>query len=256
MGIGIPQLLTPPIESVASSAITLAQGAIWDYLTAETKWGIYYAGRTQQVILGTSKPSGIGGMLGQATSINGAKALLKGQLLSNNVYIDSVVSLNQKKGSDISNYRLETGGFATYNKVEKPRQIQVRLTKGGTEEERGFFLSWLETQVKFVSGTTNQGGVINIGRGLNNLFDIYVPEVHYTNMTLIDYTIMRESRSGVSIIIADCIFQEVMQVTMQYSTSTTVNSQNPSDLSVQNNSVQGNTPSPNALSKLKGLVGL
>lgn len=249
MGIGIPQLLTPPIESVASSAITLAQGAIWDYLTAERKWGVYYAGSTQQIILGNSKPSSISGMLGQATSVNGAKSLLNGQLLSNNVYIDSVVSLNQKKGSELSNYRLETGGFATFNKVEKPRQIQIRMTKSGTEEERELFLKWLDKVGKGFNKAITKGNG-------NNLFDIYVPEAHYINMTLVDYTIMREARSGVSIIIADCIFQEVMQVTMQYSTSKTVNSQNPSDLSVQNNSVQGQPPSPNALSKLGGLVGL
>ena len=237
MGIGIPQLLTPPVSTIFNSGVTLVQGLVWDFLSTDVKWGIYYANTTQQVILGNAS----------TFSVNNINAVLNGQLLSNKVYIDSVVALNQKKGSDLSNYRLETGGFATYNKVEKPRQIHIKLTKGGSEEDRGYFLRWLETHSKFIPASVMVAG--------NNLFDIYVPEAHYQNMTLIDYTIMRESRSGASLIIADCVFQEVMQVTMQYSVSGTSNAQNPSDLSTQNNSVQANSPAPNALTKLTGLFG-
>lgn len=249
MSMGIPQLLVPPISSIGRSILTLAQGALWDYLTTETKWGIYYAGSMQEIILGVSKPSSISGVLSQGTSLSGAKALLNGKLFANQVFIDSVVSINSKKGSEISKYRIETGSFSSFNKVEKPRLIQIRLTKGGTEEERFMFIKWLDMVAKGFNSTITRGNP-------NNLFDIYVPEAHYTNMTMTDCSISRNSRDGVSLIIADCSFEEVMQVTMQYTDSKTDNSKNAQDKAAKNNSVQANSPSPNALSKLNGLVKL
>ena len=274
---GIPQLMTPPAGSAFRSAITLAQGAVYDALSTETKWGIYFANTSYPVILGISEPSSISGVLSQATSINGIKSLLNGQLMATEVTIDSVVSVAQKKGSELSNYRIETGSFATYNKVEKPRQIQLRITKGGPEDERGMFLRWLDKRARGYTdeltryprnlGSTTLQNKLNVG-GIskpitlstiptkmqqNNLFDIYMPEAHYTNMTLIDYTITREARSGANLIIANCTFQEVRQVTFQYSTTSTANTKYAQDQSSENSSVQPNEPSPNALSKLKGL---
>lgn len=306
---GIPQLMTPPAGSALRSAITLAQGAVYDFLSTETRWGIYFANTSYPVILGISEPSSISGVLSQATSVNGIKSLLNGELMATEVTIDSVVSVSQRKGSELSNYRIETGSFATFNKVEKPRQVQLRITKGGPEDERGMFLRWLDKRAK---GYTNEltryprniaqdtlseklkQAKLNIERGVpqigpldfpiikvggvdtpiilntiptkmqqNNLFDIYMPEAHYPNMTLVDYTITRESRSGANLIIANCTFQEVRQVTFQYSTTQNSNSKYAQDQDSENSSVQPNLPSPNALSKIKsmankvtGMVGL
>lgn len=277
---GIPQLMTPPTGSAFRSAITLAQGAIYDYLSTETKWGIYYAGTPYQVIVGVSEPSSISGVLSQATSVAGIQSLLNGQLMTTEVHIDSVVALNQRKGSELSNYRIEDGSFATYNKVEKPRQVQIRLAKGGTEDERGMFLRWLDKRAKgysdeltryprniqtqTISEKLKVGGIekpitlnkISTKMNQNNLFDIYVPEVHYTNMTLVDYVVTRESRSGANLIIANCTFQEVRQIAFQYSTTSSANSKYAQDQNIENSSVQANSPSPNAISKIRGLIGI
>lgn len=277
---GIPQLMTPPTGSALRSALTLAQGAIYDYLSTETKWGIYYAGTPYPVIVGLSEPSSISGVLSQATSVAGIQSLMNGQLMTTEVHIDSVVAINQRKGSELSNYRIEDGSFATYNKVEKPRQIQIRLTKGGTEEERGMFLKWLDKRAKGYSDDLTRyprniqtetlkeklkiGGIekpitlnkISTKMNQNNLFDIYVPEVHYTNMTLVDYVVSRESRSGANLIIANCTFQEVRQITFQYSTTSASNSKYAQDQNIENSSVQANSPSPNAISKIRGLIGI
>lgn len=259
MANGIPQLMTPPASSAFRSAITLAQGAIWDYLSTDVKWGLYYAGSTEQVILGQVKPSSISGILNQATSLSGAKALLNGELVANNVYIDSVMQLSVNKGSDLSNYRIETGSFTTFNKVEKPRQIKIRLIKGGKEEERGLFLTWLEKRAKGYSTERQRikktAPTYSFKLLQNNTFDIYMPEVHYTNMTLVDYTVSRETTNGAYVVIADCIFQEVREITFQYKNSKTSNAKNASDQpTTETISVLANTPSPNALSKLKSLA--
>lgn len=256
---GIPQLMTPPASSAFRSAITLAQGALWDYLSTDVKWGVYYAGSTQQVILGQVKPSSISGVLGQATSLSGAKALLNGELIANDVYIDSVMQLGVNKGSELSNYRLETGSFTTFNKVEKPRQIKIRLIKGGREEERQLFLLWLEKRSKGYSTERQRikktTPTYSFKLLQNNTFDIYMPEVNYTNMTLVDYTVSREVANGAYIIIADCTFQEVREISFQYKNSKTSNAKKSSDQPTADTiSVLANPPSPNALSKLKGLA--
>ena len=273
MANGIPQLMTPPASSAFRSALTLAQGALYDYLSTDVKWGIYYSGSSQQVILGTSKPSSISGVLGQATSISGIKSLLNGQLIENNVYIDSVISMSQQKGSELSDYRIEKGSFITFNKVEKPREIRLTLTKSGTEEERALFLVWLEKRAKGISNeitvypkrsagkATFSGSTISLTIDTintprfhaNNMFDIYMPEVHYSNMTLVDYSISRDSDNGAYIIIADCVFREVREVAPIYQSSKMC--YRPSDQSSsETTSVETNEPSPNAISKLKGIA--
>ena len=179
--------------------------------------------------------------LGQKSSIldqilNGAgtTALINQALTLNQNRIDSVLGLSVRKGSELSNYRLETGSFATYNKVEKPRIIPIRLVKTGTESDRQQFLMWLE----FASKTTE-------------LFDVAVPEATYTNLTLVEYSTTRESRSGVTLIVADCVFQEVMQITFEYSNSKTQNAKRPADR-VPNPlvNIMPNQPSPGVFAKL------
>ena len=106
--------------------------------------------------------------------------------------------------------------------------------------------------ITYYIGTMNVSCIADI----DELIDIYVPEVHYTNMTLVDYTVTRESRSGANLIIANCTFQEVRQVTFQYSTTSTSNSKNAQDQSVETSAVQANEPSPDAISKVRGLIGI
>lgn len=245
MANGIPQLLVPPVSTALNSLAILAEGLVWDFLTTDLKWGIYYAGTTDEVSLGQST-----NILKQAQSVSGLNALNQGQLTKSDVYIDSVMAINQRKGSELSNYKLETGSFATFNKVEKPRQITIRLIKAGSEEDRGMFLKWLDKRAKSISTE-----VSTVNNYPNNLFDIYVPEVNYSNMTLIDYSVTRETKSGVTVIIADCVFQEVMQVAFTYQTGSTANSKNPDALPPEISSVSANTPSKTGLDKLKGLLG-
>jgi hypothetical protein len=131
------------------------------------------------------------------------------------VQVDSVVELGQMKGSVISDYILETGSFSSFNKVQKSREIMLALSSAGTESQRSQFVAWLENEVI-----------------ATDLFDIAMPEFTYINMTLMDYRLRRDSRSGASMIVAQCVFKEIRQTTSQYSNSQiadTTNAQNPDD---------------------------
>lgn len=226
---GIPQLMTPSASNFGKSLAVLAQGLAEYYLSTEQKWGVFYRKTGKPINLG--KKSSI---LEQVKNGAGTTQLINNALNSNENRIDSVLALNVRKGSDISNYKLETGSFASYNKIEKPRIIPIRLVKSGTESDRQQFLMWLEK----VSKTTQ-------------LFDISMPEVSYKNLSLIDYSITRESKSGVTLIVADCVFQEVMEITFQYTNSKTNNAKRPSDQPVNPlANIMPNPPSPGVFAKL------
>lgn len=124
------------------------------------------------------------------------------------VEVDSVVEMGQRKGAQVPSFRIENGSFANYNKVEISREVHVVLSKGGSEYERSQFLLWLQTNVKAPT-----------------LFDVISPEQRFLDMTLIDYRIDRDSGSGVTVIFAECIFQEIRQVAVTYYKST----QSPND---------------------------
>ena len=226
---GIPQLMTPSGSVFLKSLSVLAQGLAEYYLATEQKWGVFYSKTGDPVNLGQKSS-----ILDQILNGAGTTALINQALTLNQNRIDSVLGLSVRKGSELSNYRLETGSFATYNKVEKPRIIPIRLVKTGTESDRQQFLMWLE----FASKTTE-------------LFDVAVPEATYTNLTLVEYSTTRESRSGVTLIVADCVFQEVMQITFEYSNSKTQNAKRPEDR-VPNPlvNIMPNQPSPGVFAKL------
>lgn len=226
---GIPQLMTPSASNFGKSLLVLAQGLAEYYLSTEMKWGVFYHKTGKPINLGQKSS-----ILKQIANGAGTTQLINNALMNNENRIDSVLALNVRKGSDVSNYRLETGSFATYNKIEKPRIIPIRLTKMGTESDRQQFLLWLEKSSKSTE-----------------LFDIAVPEVTYRNLTLVDYSITRESKSGVTLIVADCVFQEVMQITFQYTNSKTNNAKRPAD-KVPNPlvNIMPNKPSPGVFAKL------
>lgn len=163
---GIPNLLRPPSAGAVVTAILgRAAGAAWNYLFPGPAWGVYTAG--------TTTPA---------------------------VDVSSVVALGLRKSSNVSDYKIETGSFVSYNKVETPRIVQIRITREGSELERAVLLNWLETQVKAPT-----------------LFDIVMPELRYANMTLIDFAVDRTATASLGMLVVDCGFQEIRQLEAAYS---------------------------------------
>lgn len=152
-----------PITSVLSSAI----GSLWSALFPGEKWGIYEPG-TETPIL----------------------------------EVDSIVELGVNGSSEVSSYKIETGSFASYNKVRNPTAILLRVTKEGQAITRASIVNWLELNVAAAS-----------------MFDVVMPEKRYTNYTVVDYRILRNSSSGAGLIVADITVQEVREAVATYSNS-------------------------------------
>ncbi len=133
----------------------------------------------------------------------------------------NVISFDYKKEYKISDYPVELGSFANYNKVDLPYITQIRMSMGGTATDRANFLGSLAELATSVE-----------------LFDVVTPEYVYLNANIIDYDYSRTIQSGAGMIVADIRLMEIRTT----ATTTFNNTQSPSDAGV----VNGGQLSPSA----------
>jgi hypothetical protein len=168
---GIPNLLSG--QNFAQNAGLLLLGAgessIFSLLSLQPTWGIYVSG-TQDVAIA----------------------------------VDSVVEMGVSRENPASNYRIESGSFASYNKVQNSRVVPILVSRGGTQAERSELLDWLEQNVN-----------------LPTTFDLLMPESALQNFTLVSYKIERRAEKGVTILYAQCHFMEIREVPALYYNSGT-----------------------------------
>ncbi len=105
---------------------------------------------------------------------------------------ESVISFGFKKEYKISDYPIEVGTFANYNKVDLPYIGMIRMSMGGSTLDRAEFLDKLVEL-----GTSTQ------------LFDIVTPEHVYLNANIVDYDYARTATNGAGLIVADIKLMEV-----------------------------------------------
>lgn len=163
----IPRALNvPPLGRFVLGTL---QGLLWQVLQRSTEWGIYdTAGR----------PLGGPESLTATLSIN---------------------ALTYGKQTRVSDFPIEQGGFAAYNKVEMPASPVVRLCLGGTESDRTAFLLALDAACLSLE-----------------LFTVLTPEKVYIGYTIERYEYQRSNSSGANMLIVDVMLKEIRQVTSQY----------------------------------------
>lgn len=67
------------------------------------------------------------------------------------VVADSFVSMEYDRGTEVADYPIEKGQFASYNKVHRPFRGTVTLARGGSEEARMTFLEALNALIPSVT---------------------------------------------------------------------------------------------------------
>jgi hypothetical protein len=141
-----------------------------------------------------------GGYLGLGSALDlltGAEPVLWGVFDSQGIPVavsDSVLSFAYRNSSRISDYPMEAGSFASYNKVASPNEYQVRLVRGGTQIERSDFVN-----------------AIDAAAGSLNLYTILTPEKTYLDVNIESWDYRREQTNGAYVIIADLMIREVRQ---------------------------------------------
>jgi len=105
---------------------------------------------------------------------------------------DSVVSIQYRNESRISDYPVEQGSFASYNKVANPYDVRIRMVKGGRQEDRSSFLSAIEA-----------------ASIVTDLYTVVTPEKTFENANITGYDYARETLNGAYVIIVDIDIREV-----------------------------------------------
>lgn len=148
-----------------------------------------------EVIALTSDVIGVGGSPSQwGIFLNGNPVVLA----------DNVVSLEYKQDFSISNYPVEQGSFASYNKVQRPSEVRLRFSTGGSVADRQAFLD----SIAAIIGDTN-------------LYDVVTPEETYSNQNLIRQGYVRHANEGLGLVVVDVSCQEVRPASLATSSTTT-----------------------------------
>lgn len=130
---------------------------------------------------------------------------------------DTFESIDHRAEARISDYPIETGGFASYDKVILPHDSRVTLVCAGRNMDRTIFLANLETARKAL-----------------DLFTIVTPDAVYTSVNITHYDYRRARQRGATMIYADVWFEEVRIVSGSQFTSNGQQSGNPQLSATQN----------------------
>lgn len=149
---------------------------------------------------------------------------------------DNVISVQYQNTSTISSAPVEKGSFATYNKVNDPYQVIVRMSKGvGGPAARGLFIG----QIDALSKSTL-------------LFHVITPDYVYRNAAITGYDYRREPQEGARLIDVNISLQEVREVVVSYEEEEV---KNPEDAKTKDGGEKQATTLPESMiSKVAGRV--
>lgn len=108
---------------------------------------------------------------------------------------------NYKGESKIVQSPVEEGSFASYNMTLTPQEVGCTLIKRGRSDDLSAFINALQA---FVEST--------------DLLTVVTPEREYQGMKLVKATFDRSIDNGTDCIVADLSFQEVREITSEYTT--------------------------------------
>ncbi len=235
---GVPNIqrsdLFPPAANIIVSGI---QGALWRAFQVEQKWGIWLLkdGNPDTLL---ADPSLFPGLLGVAVQSVGG--LLPGNLIGSATL--STGSLDYSKEMKISDFPIERGGFASYNKVEMPANPMMVLYFSGTETERKKFIDTIDAATKSLE-----------------LFAIVTPEVNYIGYSMERYAYRRANNQGAYMYIIEVLLKEVREVTSIYSVANKGNVKKPKTSSaeptVDNGKTQAGAPRTSVFRSVVDKIG-
>jgi hypothetical protein len=227
---GVPALVRPIGYAIAENPILAiglgsAENILIQALQQSPQWGIFDQLGNQVGIAPNSQ-----------TTLQALEGALASQITGSIAPQLSTLSLEFMKESRVSDFPLEQGGFASYNKVQTPASPVVTLILQGQESDRTYLLQ-----------------AIDAACTSTNLYNVVTPTVNYQNYTVERYSYTRKSDRGLTLLIVEVALKEIRQVTPAYSTSPIVAPVNPA----ASQQVSGGTvqPAPVPQSALSSLYG-
>ena len=119
---------------------------------------------------------------------NGAQAAQWGIFLGGSpvVTADTVSSFSYKQEWAVSDYPMEQGAFASYDKVQIPYDIRIRFTAGGSSANKTALLKSIQN---IAPGTT--------------IYSAITPEATYSSVTVSHLDYIRTAQNGVGLLQVD-----------------------------------------------------
>lgn len=190
-----PQVTVPGIIAFATQAIS---SALWQASQSPPAWGIF--------------------------DDQGAQA----------IFPDSVLDFTNRQEYDVSDFPVQRGSFASYNKVVRPFEVILRLKKAGTVDERAAFLQALDDLTASI-----------------NLFTVTVPERVYLSVNFMRYEVVRRGAKGAfQLTEVDLYGERIIEVQAQYTTTSVQTPNAQSDAALPQSNV-GNVQPGNPDSQLQ-----
>jgi hypothetical protein len=225
---GVPVLTRPVSVAIARSpALAIGIGTVENLLIQALQqtpqWGIFDAAGNQ---LGVNSNNSNSILSALASQVTGASSPVL-----------STVGVDFVKEMRVSDFPVETGSFASYNKVETPDNPVVTLALAGSEDDRTYFLNAIDAACKST-----------------NLYDVVTPTVTYVNYTIERYTYSRRASKGATLLIVEVSLKKIRQVTATFArvTAPIVSPQNTAATPQVNNGMT--QPSAPDTSTLKSIV--
>ena len=146
---------------------------------------------------------------------------------------DNFMSFDFRQEYSVSNFPVQNGQFASYNKVAHPFDTSVVMTKGGSENDRTAFILACEAVAASL-----------------NLYTIRTPEKSYLNCNVNRMEMSRKEAKGAFFVSIELFFTQIIQVDAQYSAdgtqgTSTANASVPSAIpSANQGTIQAVPPTP------------
>jgi hypothetical protein len=128
------------------------------------------------------------------------------------VICDNVLSMEFRQDFKISNYPVEQGAFANYNKVQQPMEVKFRFSTGGSSAKRSNMLNSI-------------GAVI----GDTNLYDVVTPDATYIGFNFTHQDYRRNAQDGAGLLSVDVSVEEVRSASLIVSNTGTGTSTTPAN---------------------------
>lgn len=173
----LPRAVVSAVASVPLLAIGLGtlEGILGSALQQPARWGIFDSSGNQ---LGTP-------------------------LTESNSSVLSTLEFDFVRETRISDFPIEQGSFASFNKVQIPANPIVTLALSGSESDRIDFLN-----------------AINAASLSTELYSVITPEVQYVNYNIERYRYERRASKGATLLIVDISLKEIRQVSAAFATIT------------------------------------
>lgn len=148
------------------------------------------------------------------------------------IFPDTVPRFEYRGESRVSDYPVEQGAFASYNKVSQPFDIRMMMVCSGLNYGGAGANATLSNVAGIVTGQSYKKGTfletLDYMLATTDLFTIVTPDKIYPSVNMVHYDYKRETKNGATMLIVEAWFQEI-RVTASAAYSSSVASPSAAD---------------------------